>query len=290
MGFRRRGKEKGKRRVMGSARIEASNFVGILQTAVLVQGSKFSPHEGVNFTRRLYETKTDVSLVDCTFCNCTVANLRGGGACMKSCNCSIDHCRFEHCAAHASGALEVTNCPAVAINQSVFHSNTAFRYGAGQLDGKDPTSTLLLKDTNFTGNRAQRWIGALRLQHHNGTIEHCNFHDNSAHCFGTIFDFNTTPSSQLICFTTFTNNSAVEKSAAIDTFHILYTGTITDCLFMDSSSGTEEGQSILIESDLAAVAITNCQFSGTREQEIAVVHSTAKLTEHGNHFMEKHLM
>lgn len=262
--------------VNSNVRIADSSFSMFLSRPITVMGED-SYTEKAFTSQKTKHGKKDVFFTRCTFINCRENKERGGGLWTHECRAMITHCKFEGNSAKFSGNAEITDAERIELNETQFLSGTAERFGGAHIDGHEPSNTANLLNTNFTGNRASKWIGGLRIQHNGGFIRFCYFEQNQGETYGAIWDYGHKPSLRLFDHIHVLNNTA-NYGAGITGFHLLYQARAQNCVFCGNrNKDGSGGRSLYLQADNAQIDVVECLFEGTRDEELAKYHPASHL-------------
>lgn len=263
--------------------VAQSTFHFFIQRPVTVDSEAFT---GKTYNKQLSErgAKT-VVFTQCVFSGCSERREHGGALFTHECNLTLDRCTFSGNSAQFGGSLYVSDSRAIEVNRSLVTLSSAERFGAGYLDGHEPSNTLVLSECNITSNRADKWIGGLRLQHNGGRVRHCSFVGNAARVYGAVWDYAHTPASRTFSHTSFINNTADEAGAGITGFHILYKGTASHCVFRGNRNKSGQcGRSIFLFADNSEFTVSNCKFDGSQQEELMGFHPDSRFVQDHNKF------
>jgi hypothetical protein len=212
-----------------------------------------------------------VSLIRCVAENCRALSDHGGAIWTVGCPVAVSGCAFRNNSARFSGSVEFRDSPAVCVNDTAIAQGRAERFGAGQVDGHSAADRAELLRCNVTGNRADRWIGGLRLQHNGGGVAQCRFQRNSAEAYGALWDYGHSPALRRIELSAFVNNTAREEGAAFTAYHVVYSGAVERCAFWGNRNGSGRGgRSVYLYAYAARLLVRECAFEGSAQEELAV--------------------
>ena len=261
-----------------SINIKDSSFSNFLSNAIKIDN--YHDYADNVYTKRLKVSKEgNLTILRCTFKKCINQIDENGGAFVSTgCNTFILYCNFENNSALYSGAAEIQNAPLAIVNSTTMIGNHAERFGAMMADGTDPSDISRISYSNFTYNSADKWIGAIRVQHNGGSVKFSNFIGNMAESYGAYWDFSHKPSYRNLEFITFINNTANQMGAAFTSYHLLFRGVITNCVFSGNRNENNfPGMSILIFSDSSYLKVENCSFEREKDIEIYLYFNTSTI-------------
>jgi hypothetical protein len=251
---------------------DSSGFHHFLQPPITMA----SKHDYVGQTMRNsnHIFKLDVptiSLLRCLFEDCQAGEEHGGAIWTVSCRIIAAFSVFRNNSAKFAGSVDFQDARTIDMNFTLIAQSSAERFGAGQIDGHAPEDSGWISECNFTGNRAEKWIGGIRIQHNGGNLSHTNFVGNFANIYGALWDYGHKPAHRLVQTSNFVNNSAEEEGAGYTAYHLLYRGTVRQCRFVGNRNGkVKTGRSVFLWADAARMVVADCVFDGTKEEEMAI--------------------
>ena len=159
------------------------------------------------------------------------------------------------------------------------------------LDGHEPTDIGNISHSNFTENKADKWIGGVRLQHNGGIVQFSNFVKNNAESYGAIWDYGFKPAFRELDHLYILNNTANEIGAGFTSFHLLFIGQTQNCIFYGNRNlNGFNGRSILVHSYSSTMGVNNCYFEGEKEAEMSTYYIESAIFDDGtNSFNGKDL-
>ena len=248
------------------------HFSKFLDTVIIVNSQKELKNAAYS-SRINIEQEDSISIDSCSFSDCSSPKHRGGALEIHKGRVLIIRTTFSKNSAKSSGTMEIRDSSHINITLCSIDGSSARRFGVGMIDGRNEQDSSFLSDVNFTKNRAEKSVGAIRLQHGSGMLSMCNFHNNTAPFSGCVLTFTNRPSFRSFSYCSFRNNEAKEHSAAIAIFLLGFFGQASDSVFI----GNEDG-SILVKSDSCSFDISYCVFSGSKDKEITLQFPTCQLT------------
>jgi hypothetical protein len=217
-------------RLFHSISINDSHFFHFLSRPLTIASTN-TYFDALFLTRFHSFEPQNISFFRCIFEHSHTIEEHGGIIWTISCNVIVSECTFVNNSAKFSGSVEFQDSPVISMNFTLISDSFAERFGAGHFDGHEPNNIAIITFSNFSNNRALKWIGGIRLQHNGGFITECKFEQNTAEIYGGLWDYGHKPSNRNIERSYFVNNSANEEGAGITAYHLLYRGMINNCLF-----------------------------------------------------------
>lgn len=262
--------------------IKDSSFQQFLSTAIKL-GAK-NDFINLSRSRKIYKQGfMRITFINCVFENCTEQVEKGGAIHTIQCNTTVDSCIFRSNSATFSGCAEISDAPYSSVNNTLMIDNKAERFGAMHLDGHEAENIGHIFNSNFTNNHANKWIGGVRIQHNGGKILNCNFIMNNANMYGALFDYSHKPAFREIENVRFINNTADSIGAGFTSYHLLYTGQAKQCQFFGNRNKNHmNGRSILVHSDSSILKVLDCDFDGTKDEDLLVYFATSKIEIDGS--------
>lgn len=254
-----------------SKKMQSVEFNHLLSTNIQLNADK-SMVNSTYTSRNMHILKNFVSVDQCTFIKCSYPKEKGGGLFIFGGNVSISNSIFNSCTARSSGAIDITDSNSIDFTSNSVYSCKAQRVAACFFDGHSMSSVINLEDSNFTNNEAEIWTGCFRLQHNSGKISNCNFNQNSAAKYGTIFEFSSHPGYKSFFECKLINNTASENSAGLTLFLMKFHGDIDECIFQNNNNC-----SIIVASDSCSVEVNNCVFSKSKSEELIKLYKTCEV-------------
>ena len=227
--------------------------------------------ENKRLTKRVKTDKGILVVNRCVFENCSTSN-KGGAVFAEHCDVvQLTNCVFATNSGRYSGAVAIQDAKEVEISRTCVVNNAAEFIGGMYCDGKAENKVQFcsIRDTNFSSNTANKWTGAIRIDHGSFSISACVFSSNTAQTCGACFDFSWEPSQSTIHTTQFLNNSAYSRGGAFCAFHMMHHSTFDSCVFYGNRCNSS-GNSIHIESTDSEVRLTSCVFEKEQTQELAM--------------------
>lgn len=269
-------------RITNQVIIKQSSFTNMLASAISL--SSKSEYNNQNFTEPLIKKgKKNVTCIHCIFKNCKNRIGEKGGALQTvQCSTSLIYCIFIDNFATFSGSVEIQDAPIGIVNYTLIIKSSAERFGAMMLDGHEVTDIGNIYYSNFTENKAEKWIGGVRLQHNGGNIKFSNFVKNSAQSYGAIWDYGYKPAYRELDHLYILNNTASDIGAGFTSFHLLFIGTANQCVFYGNrNSNGFKGRSILVHSYSSSMNVKNCYFEGEKDTEMTTYFIESTLKDEG---------
>lgn len=230
------------------------------------------------------EGEGTLKVIRCCFYDC--ASRFGGAIQVYKANTTLDQCNFYQNRGKNGGATTIQDAVLINVTRCLYVRNEAKRFGDAHYDGHEETDTLFVRDCNYTMSHAREWIGSVRLQHNQGSLLNCVFHGVRAKEFGALWDYSHHPGKRSIKGCSFFNNSVEQHGACITVYHLHFTGTVEDCVFMNNRNGNAlPGTALYLHSDRDIVTVVNCVFDEPKAKSMLVYFDdTSKIIDHGNRF------
>ena len=263
-----------------AVKVTASNFQKTLSSAIVVDSMDVTNSFVKNESARVLNGQS-YKIEDCVFIRCN--GTKGGAISSTDSSFSIKNSYFVFNKAEVGGAISCINSSGISIENSLFAFNSAEYTGATNIGSKDESNSAYIKYVNLTGNRASKWVGAMRVDRDGGSISNCVFSNNSAFACGGFFDFSCQPCERYVASCLFERNNASIKGGAYCCFHIKQRVSFDDCVF-SMNMCDNSADSIAIESVDIKVTLNGCCFSSRKEEEISTKFNQSELEENNVHF------
>ena len=264
-----------------SAKFKNLELKKFLDTAIYISADTDYTN-GYYSSRLKIENKEKIFIDTCSFTECSSLTKSGGALYVHKTNVTIIGSSFQYNKAKSSGAFELSDCRSINVTECLVKKSSATRIGGSFIDGHSDKDSSFVKNCNFTHNYAEKWVGAIRVQHGFGSINSCIFHNNSADFSGSVFMFTEKPSFRSFSYDKFIGNKARDSSAAITCYLMCFYGDAEECVFKDNVDG-----SIHFSSCSGTFDISNCVFSGPKEKEINVLFESSTVDVSYSRFNEK---
>ena len=213
---------------------------------------------------------TSLTIDQCSFVDCSSLDYGGAIYTFKTL-IDLTNTQFYRCSAKSSGACLFDLLPKLRLENCLFAQNKAQAISSLQFTGGDNELECHIVNTNFTQNKSQDFISALRIEHSFGSMKSCYFQKNQAKRAGCIYDFVMIPNERTYNNCIFLNNTSERESACFSLFHQSYKCSIKNCYFINNLC-SENANSIVLKSDFGKIDVVNCTFNQKEKDEIELIY------------------